>query len=101
MYHNFPANFRIAGGAALLKYDHNHPITSYTSNFPSGTPDYRPEDAGTGDIGSLSYVTGVAISNQQPIPIFRIYVPQKGYRRFHLNSTYKQFSSMADYYYEK
>lgn len=88
-------------GNALLRYDHSHPGNPDDYNFPSGMPDYKAGDPGRGDIGLLTYETNVAISRRQTIPVFRIYIPRRGYRRYHINSTYQEFKRMPNYYYEK
>ena len=88
--------------SALLKSDHSHPVkVGLLYNIPSGLPDHYPEYIGRGDIASAQYEVNKAISKGHPIPIYRFYVQKKGYRKYHINSTYKQFSRMPDWLYEK
>lgn len=81
--------------SALLQYNHSHPSDT---PFPSGLPGSRYLG---GDIPFAKNLINIAISNLQPIPQFQIFVQGKGYRRFHINSTQKQFDGMPSYYYEK
>ena len=62
---------------ALIKHDHSHP-DRYP--YPSGTPDSHYTQSG--DIPFARMKTDRAISNVQPIPQFRIYIPGKGYLRY-------------------
>ncbi|WP_163310023.1 RHS repeat-associated core domain-containing protein [Dysgonomonas sp. 521] len=89
---------------AILTNDHSHPpglpgTIEGRSDFPSGLPGSRyPKN---GDIQALTSYVNSAITKLQPIPKFRIYVPRKGYRRYNINSTKKEFNRMPDFYYEK
>jgi hypothetical protein len=62
---------------ALLKHDHSHPDRNH---YPSGTPDSHFTTGG--DIPFAKMKTDRAIINKQPIPKFRIYIPEKGYIRY-------------------
>ena len=92
--------------AALLKYDHSHPIVPGDPrrssvdqlNYPSGLPDSN--SAGIGDIEVLRGRINHAMKNGQSIPSMRIYLQGKGYRSFDLNSTLKQFNNLPTWYYE-